>query len=67
MRREFNETTIITIAHRLGTIIDYDKILVLKDGSKVEFDCPYNLMKRDSEFKKMIIESGESLDKIQKK
>ena len=32
IRKEFNETTVITIAHRLNTIIFYDKILVLDNG-----------------------------------
>jgi ABC-type multidrug transport system fused ATPase/permease subunit len=33
-------STIITIAHRIKTIIHYDKILVMRDGEIVEYDSP---------------------------
>jgi ATP-binding cassette subfamily C (CFTR/MRP) protein 4 len=43
----FKECTLITIAHRLETIAGYDKILVMQDGSPVEFDRPQNLIKNE--------------------
>jgi ABC-type multidrug transport system fused ATPase/permease subunit len=37
LRTEFKESTLITIAHRLRTIMDYDKILVLDEGKVIEY------------------------------
>ena len=45
--REVKESTIITIAHRLQTIIDYDKVLVLDKGKLIEFDAPWELISRE--------------------
>ena len=47
----------ITIAHRLNTIINSDRILVLSFGEVVEYDTPANLMKNpDSEFSLLLQE-----------
>ena len=40
-------STIITIAHRLNTVLDYDRILVLKDGNVAEMDSPKQLMQTE--------------------
>lgn len=41
---KFKSSTVFTIAHRLATIADYDKVLVLDKGQKAEFDAPYRLL-----------------------
>ena len=45
IRREFAESTVLTIAHRLNTIMDYDRIMVLDKGELKEYDAPNELLK----------------------
>lgn len=60
IRQEFSDSTILTIAHRLRSIIDYDKILVMDSGEVVEFDHPFTLLsEKDSVFYSMCKDSGE--------
>ncbi|KAH9250817.1 hypothetical protein BASA81_011406 [Batrachochytrium salamandrivorans] len=44
IRTEFSASTVITIAHRLKTIMDYDKIVVLDKGELVQFGTPSQLI-----------------------
>lgn len=44
IRKKFKQCTIITIAHRLHTIMDSDKVLVMDEGKAVEFDHPHILL-----------------------
>ncbi|CAG8581381.1 10399_t:CDS:2 [Racocetra fulgida] len=63
IREEFEDRTVITIAHRLRTVADYDRILVMDAGNIIEFDIPYLLMqKSDGLFKKMCEKSGEFVE-----
>ncbi|KAG8328053.1 Canalicular multispecific organic anion transporter 1 [Homalodisca vitripennis] len=48
IRREFRNCTVLTIAHRLNTIMDSDRVLVLDKGTISEFESPLSLLKRPS-------------------
>ncbi|KAJ1727146.1 hypothetical protein LPJ61_004731 [Coemansia biformis] len=57
---ELVDSTLFCIAHRLRTIIDYDRVLVLENGQIVEFDTPRNLLQtKDSHFRSMCEKTGE--------
>lgn len=56
---EFRNTTLLTIAHRLKTIIHYDRICVMDNGQVAEFDSPVQLFrKKDGIFSNMCHRSG---------
>ena len=60
IKTEFKDCTVITIAHRLNTIINYDKVIVLKDGNIFEMDSPINLINnQNSEFYNMLLTQGD--------
>ena len=60
IRKEFEQSTILTIAHRLRSVIDYDKILVMDAGEVKEYDHPYSLLlNKNSIFYSMCEHSGE--------
>ncbi|KAL9234327.1 hypothetical protein vseg_009210 [Gypsophila vaccaria] len=47
---EFRDRTIVTIAHRIHTVIDSDLVLVLSDGRVAEYDSPSKLLEREDSF-----------------
>ncbi|KAL5010497.1 hypothetical protein ScPMuIL_012802 [Solemya velum] len=59
IRSEFKECTVLTIAHRLNTVMDYDRIVVLENGEIKESDSPQNLLQStESLFYKMAKDAG---------
>ncbi|KAG8687868.1 hypothetical protein FRC08_011730 [Ceratobasidium sp. 394] len=59
IRQEFEEALTITVAHRIRTIIDHDRLMVLDQGHIIEFDTPWNLIEREGGlFREMCLQSG---------
>lgn len=64
IKTEFPQTTVVTIAHRLNTIIQYDRILVLRDGEVEDCNTPVNMLKNeDSYLSKLVREQGPEFEK----
>lgn len=63
IREHFKTHTIIAVAHRLETVLDFDKIMYLENGRIVEFDSPGKLLSRPSAFRESYrILRGETVD-----
>jgi ABC-type multidrug transport system fused ATPase/permease subunit len=54
----FRDRTIITIAHRINTILDSDRIVVLDRGTVAEFDTPTELVRRKGLFYELVKEAN---------
>lgn len=55
IQEQFKDCTILTIAHRLQTILSCDRVLVMEAGKMIEFDTPRNLLENENtEFYKMV-------------
>ena len=61
IRHKFKDSTVLTIAHRLNTIMDYDKVLVLDGGRVVEFDNPDVLIRNSGLFAEMVKSHNQSV------
>uniref|UniRef100_A0A3Q3MHC0 Multidrug resistance-associated protein 1 n=1 Tax=Labrus bergylta TaxID=56723 RepID=A0A3Q3MHC0_9LABR len=58
IRSQFEDCTVLTIAHRLNTIMDYNRVLVLEKGEMAEFDSPAVLTAQRGAFYKMAKDAG---------
>lgn len=53
IQTSFSSCTVLTIAHRINTVMQYDKIMVLDQGMMVECDTPENLLRSGGVFAQM--------------
>ena len=58
IKSTLTDTTVVTIAHRLLTIIQYDKVVVLEEGRKVEQGSPSELLEKDGGFFWGLVKEG---------
>ncbi|ENN81636.1 hypothetical protein YQE_01967, partial [Dendroctonus ponderosae] len=62
IRQAFKDCTVITIAHRINTIIDCDRVLVMDHGQAVEFAAPHELLEqKNGHFAQMVEQTGPTM------
>ena len=59
IRREFSQCTCLTIAHRLNTVMDADRICVMEKGEVKEYDSPRNLWEKEGLFHAMVVATND--------
>ncbi|KZS96546.1 P-loop containing nucleoside triphosphate hydrolase protein, partial [Sistotremastrum niveocremeum HHB9708] len=64
LRTEFKDATVITVAHRLQTIMNSDRIMVLDKGEVVEFDSPSTLLCRNGGFFKSLVNESPDREEL---
>ncbi|KAF2894429.1 hypothetical protein ILUMI_11736 [Ignelater luminosus] len=65
IRKKFANCTVLTIAHRLHTVMDSDKVLVMDAGTMVEFDHPHILLQNESGFLYgMVQQTGKAMAEV---
>lgn len=60
IREKFAHCTVLTIAHRLHTVMDSDRVLVIDAGEVVEFDHAFNLLKTNGYLRRLVDETDNS-------
>ncbi|CAI0441271.1 unnamed protein product [Linum tenue] len=56
IRTEFAECTVITVAHRIPTVMDSTKVLAIADGKLAEYDAPENLMNEEGSLFRQLVQ-----------
>jgi len=56
LRQKFASHTIIAVAHKLDTILDFDKVVVMKQGALVEYGKPHKLLEQQGSYFKSLYE-----------
>ncbi|KZT60639.1 P-loop containing nucleoside triphosphate hydrolase protein [Calocera cornea HHB12733] len=64
IRKDLQHATLITIAHRLLTIMDYDRIMVLDGGKLVEFDTPWTLLQNEKGYFRSLVDDSGDRDRL---
>lgn len=62
VRSKFTSHTIIAVAHKLDTILDFDKVAVMHHGSLVEYGAPHKLLETEGSRFKSLYENGSQND-----
>lgn len=65
LKKELKDVTMLTIAHRLQTIAQDDRILVLSQGRLVEYDSPERLMTAKGAFYAMVSDAASKVEEIE--
>jgi ABC-type multidrug transport system ATPase subunit len=63
INESFRGGTVLTVAHRLDTVIDSDYIMVMANGTVAEFGPPSKLIRDDGAFGSMVKDTGERMSK----
>ncbi|XP_065933462.1 ATP-binding cassette sub-family C member 4-like [Magallana gigas] len=65
IRSRFKNCTVLTVAHRIHTIMDSSRVMVLNQGKLVEFDTPHRLLqKEDGFFRNLVQQTGKAQAQI---
>lgn len=68
IKDKFKDCTVLTIAHKLNTIMDSDKVIVMDNGKAVEYDHPHNLLQNKSSYLSAMVQStGDKMSEHLKK
>ncbi|KAJ2909370.1 Multidrug resistance-associated protein 4 [Coemansia aciculifera] len=57
IRKEFKDCTVLTIAHRLDTIMNSDRIIIMDKGTVAEVGTPQELLTKDGMFARLVLTS----------